>query len=77
MPDINPLLIPIAGIVFGCLAIMVVAVAIAIAIVRREQIRQDTRLRELNYEQRLRELQLQLQQVRAGLSGSGQAPAKT
>ncbi|MFQ5777779.1 MAG: hypothetical protein ACE5IP_07200 [Terriglobia bacterium] len=63
MTEINPLMIPIVGIIFGC--IMLIGIAAAIAIVRRERIRQETRLRELDYERRLRELQVQLEQARA------------
>lgn len=72
MTEINPLMIPIVGIIFGCIMLIGIAATIAIAIVRRERIRQETRLRELDYERRLRELQVQLEQARAS-----QVPPKT
>lgn len=65
--EINPLLIPIAGVVFGT-AMIVGIVGIVFWFKARErmlQFQQDLRLREMEHQRKMKELEIELEKTKA------------
>jgi hypothetical protein len=72
--DINPLLIPIVGVIFGTL--MIVAIVGIVhwfkARDRELQCHQDLRVREMEHQRKMKELEIELEKTKAR-SSTGQA----
>jgi len=69
---VNPLLIPIVGTVAGCLMVVVI-VAIVFWYKAREkelQFHQDLRLKEMEHQRRMKEIELEIEKVKAAQPAS-------
>ena len=72
--DINPLWIPIAGVIFGTLMIVAI-VGISFWFKAREkelQFHQDLRIREMEHQRKMKELEVELEKAKA-LQPTGKA----